>query len=164
MRVLSASLLCLAVLTGASAQNAGKGKPVVNFNIEADFDKYPQKTPQQALGSVLKALADRRVDYLMAHLADPAFVESKLKIYKAQLAASVPEDTKATLAFQRLVKATDEHFRDDPTRVRELTRFAKDGEWAAADGLAVASLKLLPARKVFFKKIQDRWYLEDREK
>ncbi|HYT91841.1 MAG TPA: hypothetical protein VEL76_24210 [Gemmataceae bacterium] len=164
MRVLSASLLCLAVLAGASAQTAGKGKPVVNFNVEADFDKYPQKTPQEALNSVVKALTDRRVDYLLAHLADPAFVQAKLKILKAQMSASLTDDTKATLAFQRLVKATDEHFRDDPTKVRELGRFAKDGEWATAESGAAASLKLLPARKVFLKKVQDRWYLEDRDK
>ena len=79
MRVLSASLLCLIVLAGASAQTAGKGKPVVNFNIELDLDKFPQKTPQEALGSVVKALADGRVDYVLAHLADPAFVQARLK-------------------------------------------------------------------------------------
>jgi hypothetical protein len=163
MRVLSASLICLAVLTGASAQTAGKGKPVVNFNIEADFDRYPQKTPQEALNSVLKALTDRRVDYLLAHLADPAFVQARLKSLKAQMGASLTEETKTTLAFERLVKATDEHFRDDPTKVRELGRFAKDGEWEI-NGVATVSLKLLPARKVFLKKVQNRWYLEDRDK
>src|SRR3954453_16026816 len=95
MRVLSASLLCLAVLTGASAQTAGKGKPVVNFNVEADFDKYPQKTPQEALGSVVRALTDRRVDYLLAHLADPAFVQAKLRTLTAEMSACLAEDTKA---------------------------------------------------------------------
>jgi hypothetical protein len=162
MRVLSASLLCLIVLAGASAQTAGKGKPVVNFNIELDLDKFPQKTPQEALGSVVKALADGRVDYVMAHLADPAFVQARLKVIMSTMAGS--DDVKMPIAFQRLVKATDEHFKDDPTKVRELGHFAKDGEWNTADDVAVATLKNVPARKVFMKKLQNRWYLQDRDK
>ena len=53
---------------------------------------------------------------------------------------------------------------DDPTKVRELARYAKDGEWSVEGARASATNKLLPARKVFLKKIGERWYLEDRDK
>jgi hypothetical protein len=164
MRFLCASVIGLTVLTGICAQPAGKGKAGAPFGIEPDYERYPQKTPQLALGSVLKALADKKYDYLLAHLADPAFVKAQLKLFRGQLPASLAEESKNVLAFQRLVKATTEHFQDDPTKVRELTRFAKDGEWKVDETLATAALKILPARRVFLKKIGERWYLEDRDK
>jgi hypothetical protein len=166
MRFLSAALLGLTMLTGLAAQPAGKGKATTTtrFGIELDLDTYPQKTPQAALASALKTMADRRYDYLIAQLADPAFVKSKMNLFKSQLPASLAEESKDILAFQRLVKTTAEHFRDDPTKIRELARFARDGQWDVGDNVATATYKLLPARKVFLKKIEDRWYLQDRDK
>jgi hypothetical protein len=164
MRLLCASVLGLTVLTGVCAQPAGKGKAGAPFGIEPNHERYPQKTPQAALGSVVRVLAEKRYDYLLAHLADPAFVKAQLKLYKGQLPASLAEESKNLLAFQRLAKATGEHFRDDPSKLRELTRFAKDGEWKVDEKVATATLKILPARRVFLKKIGERWYLEDRDK
>jgi hypothetical protein len=164
MRCLCAAAIGLTILTGLGARPAGKGKSGAPFGIDADHERYPQKTPQVALGSVLKAVADKRYNYLLAHLADPAFVKMQLKVYRDQLPASLADESKNVLAFQRLVKATTEHFRDDPTKIRMLIRFAKDGDWKVEEATATASLKVLPARKVFLKKIGERWYLEDRDK
>jgi hypothetical protein len=168
MRFLCASLIGLTLLSGLVAQPAGKGKgkgpTTTRFGIDLDLERYPQKTPQLALDSVLKALADKRFDYLIAQLADPAFVQGKMKLYKSTMPKSLADESKDVLAFQRLVKATAEHFRDDPTKIRELARYAKDGEWSVEDARANATYKLLPARKVFLKKIGERWYLEDRDK
>jgi hypothetical protein len=170
MRFLCASVIGLTLLSGPVAQPAekgkgkGKGTTTTRFGIDLDLETYPQKTPQMALGSVLKALTDKRFDYLIAQLADPAFVQGKMKVYKSQMPKSLAEESKDVLAFQRLVKATAEHFRDDPTKIRELARYAKDGEWSVEDARASATNKLLPARKVFLKKIGERWYLEDRDK
>ncbi len=166
MRLLSVPLLALALFATTGAQPAGKDKDkaVIRFRIEADFERYPQKTPQEALASVLKALEDKRIDYLLAHLADPAFVQAKLKVLKSQMPRALADESKDTLAFQRLVKATTEHFQDDPSKVRELGRFARDGEWDADDKLALATLKALPTRKVYLKKVDGRWHLQDRDK
>jgi hypothetical protein len=164
MRVLIAFLVGLTTLGSAAALQAGKDKTVKHFGIDLNLERYPQNTPKEALASVLKTLDDSRVDYLLAHLADPEFVEAKLKIYRTQLPPSVKPEAREVLAFQRLVKVTTEHFRDDPTRVKELQRFAKDGEWQADDAKASVSLKANPARKVFLKKVQGRWVMEDREK
>ncbi len=164
MRLLCALVIGLTVLTAPGAQPAGKGKAGAPFGIDPDYESYPQKTPKAALGSVLKALTQKRYDYLLAHLADPAFVQAELKRFKGQLPASLAEESKNLLAFQRLVKATAVHFQDDPTKLRELSRFAKDGTWKEDENRASATLKILPARKVFLKKINDRWYLEDRDK
>jgi hypothetical protein len=170
MRFLCASVIGLTLLSGLVAQQAGKGKgkgkgpTTTRFGIDLDLDTFPQKTPQVALTSVLRALAEKRFDYLIAQLADPAFVQSKMKLYKSTMPKALAEESKDVLAFQRLVKATAEHFRDDPTKIRELARYVKDGEWKVEDTRASASYKLLPARKVFLKKIGERWYLEDSDK
>ncbi len=164
MRLLSVPLFALALFATADAQPNGKDKIIIRFRIEADLERYPQKTPQEALASVLKALQDKRVDYLLAHLTDPAFVEAKLKVLKSQMPRSLTDESKDTLGFERLVKATTEHFENDPTKVRELGRFAKDAEWDADDKLALATLKALPTRKVYLKKVDGLWRLQDRDK
>ncbi len=164
MRVLCASLLALTFLTGLTARPAAQDKTAVRFGIEANLENFPQKTPQLALKSVLKAMEESKIDYLLAHLADPAFVKGRLKIYKTGMSAALTEESKDTLAFQRLVKATTENFRDDPTKVKELARFTKEGEFEAGDDVAEVRLKSLPARKVFLKKIDNLWYLQDRDK
>jgi hypothetical protein len=166
MRALCASVIGLTLLTALGAQPAGKDKSGARYGIAPDYDSYPQKNAKQALGSVLKVLTAKKYDYLLAHLADPAFVRAKLKAYRMGLPASLTEEFKDVLAFQRLVKATTEHFRNDPTKQRELARFAteKDAEWEAGEGLTAVSLKTLPSRKVFLKKVGELWYLEDRDR
>jgi hypothetical protein len=166
MRLLSVPLLALALFAWADAQPAGKDKEKtsVRYRVEADLERYPQKTPKEALASALKALGDKRIDYLLAHLADPAFVQAKLKGLKGQLPASLTDDSKELLAFQRLVKATTEHFAEDPTKIRELARFAKDGEWDGDEKLTLVTLKTLPGRKVYLKKVDGLWRLQDRDK
>jgi hypothetical protein len=68
------------------------------------------------------------------------------------------------LAFDRLVAETAEHFKADPIAVKELQQFARSAEWETKDGTAEAQVKSVPGRRVFMKKVQDRWYLEDRQK
>jgi hypothetical protein len=166
MRALCASVIGLTLLTALDAQPPGKEKSGVRFRIAPDYDAYPQKTPKQTLGSVLKVLTAKKYDYLLAHLADPEFVKARLKGYKKGLPATLTDESKDILAFQRLVKATTEHFRNDPTKGRELARFytEKDAEWEAGESVTTVSLKSLPSRKVFLRKVGELWYLEDRDR
>ncbi len=87
MRCLCALAIGLTVLAGLAAQPAGKGKgkTTTRYGVELDLEGYPQNTPKDALGSVLKVLAEKRYDYLLAQLADPAFVKARLKVYKGDL-------------------------------------------------------------------------------
>jgi hypothetical protein len=150
-------------IAGTLAQDGDKGKSSKRYGIELDTKKYPQTSPKEALGAVLKAIGDNRVDYLLAHLADPAFVDKRIATYAGQLDSSLNEQTKIVVAFDRLLKRTIENFLDDPTKLEELKRFFKDGEWADQENTAVASLKNLKARQVFMKRLADnRWVLQDR--
>jgi hypothetical protein len=154
--------MLLAGAAGAMAQPAGKDKMAPRFGIEADSAKYSQKSPQDTLKSVLAAIENKQVDYLLAHLADPDFVDKRVEYYLKQ--APGKEQLARAMAFQRLVNATHEHFQEDPTRIKELYRFAKDGEWKVAEKSAMVRHTQVPMRKAFFRKIQDRWFFEDRDR
>ncbi len=163
MRCTVAILLGLTLLAGTGLPQAGKDKEVKRFGILLDTGRFPQEKPEQALSSVVKAIQLKQIDYLLAHLADPKFVDHKVDELKKQFGGG-KEEARAYLAFQKLVKITAEHFDEDPGKVKDLQRFAKDATWQDNGKLAVGTLKNLPSRKVFLRKIDGRWMLEDREK
>jgi hypothetical protein len=129
------------------------------------FDNNPlylQKTPKDAMASILKAIDNQRVDYLLAQLADPPFVDRQVEGFKA-LFPSAKDDARTLLAFDKLVAETNRYFQSDPTLLKQLRKFARDAEWEMGDEVASGTLKDVPGRKVFLKKIGERWYLENRQ-
>jgi len=118
------------------------------FGVVFDPEHFPQKTPKECLGSVIKAIDERKIDYLLAQLADPEFVNQHVK---------------AAGGFAEFVKQTSDRLASDPAKVRELKRFLDEGTWEEADDAATARLKDVKGRAVFLKKIENRWYFEDRQ-
>jgi hypothetical protein len=165
MRVMAMVALVLIVIARADGQAGDKGKTIRRFGFDLDTKNYPQGNPKDALASVVKAIGDNRIDYLLAFLADPDFVDKHVAKYANQLDPSLKPASKVNAGFDRLVKETTENFLDDPSKVKDLKRFLADGEWVDQDKLAVASLRNLKARSVFMKRLADeRWVLQDREK
>jgi hypothetical protein len=158
------NVVVIAALVALVVSASGHSGTPKRYGIEADVKKYPHGTPKDALGSVLKALGEKDNRYLLAWLADPEFVDKRVAAYAQQLPGKLSEAEKKSLAFDKLVERTTENFQDDPTKIKELQRFLKDGEWEEGANEAVAKLKNVQARKVFMKKIEDRWTLQDREK
>jgi hypothetical protein len=148
-RVLMVSI-ALVWVVGVSAQ-APKEAPPRRYGIEANLRDYPQETPKETLASVLQAIERGRINYLLAHLADPAFVDKRVKeVYGGD--------------FEELVRETTGKLADNPAAVKELQRFLKEGEWEAAETSASVKLKDVKDRQVFFRKVGPRWYLENRQK
>src|SRR5450631_1681062 len=82
--------------------------------IAHDPKAFPQATPKETLGSVLKAVESNRLDYLTAQLADPTFIDERVKrLYGGR--------------FDQHVEDTASRF--DPSTVKLLGRFLKDGDW-----------------------------------
>jgi hypothetical protein len=143
------ALPLLAAPPGAEAKDA-KEKSARRYLIDPNLEGYPQDLPKTALESVLKAIEAKKVDYLLAQLADPAFVDNRVRLYDGN--------------FDDLVKETSRHFANDPTLVKSLKQLAKEGEWETADMSASVFLKANKDKRVFMKKIGTRWYLENRQK
>ncbi len=131
-------------MMGATAQESG-----ARYGIEPDLDNYPQKTPKVALESILKAIQIKKVDYLLAQLADPAFVDRRVKEVHGG-------------KFEEMVKETTSKLIDDPETVPLLRRFLKEGEWEDGDDAVSAKLKDVKER-LFFRKSGGRWFLENRK-
>jgi hypothetical protein len=132
----------------ALAQKSQSGK---RYGIEPNLQTYSQGTPQEALSSTLLAVEKNQIEYLLAQLADPDFVDDRVKnLYGGQ--------------FEPLVEETTTKLIDNPGAVKELARHAKEGKWEVATAKASSSLSDVPGRQVYFRKVGDRWYLENRQK
>lgn len=116
-------------------------------SVPADPEGYPQKTPQDALNSVLKAVQGKRIDYLLTHLADPQFVAART--------AAESE------GFAVLLREANEKLVNDPGAVRHLQRLAKEGEWKIEEDVAVVALKEGNDRTATFRKADGRWVMQN---
>jgi hypothetical protein len=132
-------------MSGAAAQNTAGSR----YNVDPDLDTYPQKTAKECLESVVKAIGGGQIDYLLAQLADPQFVDMRVQ---------------SLGSFKELVRETTTRFAEDPAAVQELRRFLKDGQWEDGEETSVVKLKDVKNRAVFLRKLKDRWYLENRQK
>jgi hypothetical protein len=66
-------------------------------------------------------------------------------------------------AFKRLQGDLREKLTDDPQSVKDLRRIAREGTFADADASASATHPEVKGRALFFKKLGDRWFLENRQ-
>jgi hypothetical protein len=154
--------LCLVVLAASFVWGQDQSKLNKRYGFDVNLELYPQKTPQEALLSVGKAVENKRVDYLLAHLADPRFVDETVAAYIGSIRQG-SEQAKRFLAFDRLVRETTQYFLEDPTLIKELRRFGSEAEWETNDSGAVGTLKSVQGRKVFLRKHEDRCFLENRQ-
>ena len=158
------TLLALIFLCAFStAQDEVKPKKaVLRFGFIVDEITYSQKTPKDALKSIVTALDRNRTDYMLAQLADPAYVDYWVERFKQDFALG-KEEGRRLLAFDRLTRETAKYFENDPLIVKELRVFSKQAEWKVEDNIAVGTVDTIPARKVFLKKIGERWFIENRQ-
>jgi hypothetical protein len=117
------------------------------YGVAEDAKAYPQTSPKEALASVLKAIDAKDYHYLVAHLADPAFVDDRVKrIYAGRFDEQV-DDTRARL---------------DALIVKQLTRLAKEGKWEIGKISAEVHSTDLPGRGARLIVKDGRWYLTHR--
>lgn len=146
MRIGMPVILGLSLAAGVMADQS-RPEPGTRYGVAVDLKAYPQATAKEALASVLKAIDAGRYDYLAAQLADPGFIDECVKQRYGGRFREQVEDTRTRL---------------DPLAVKQLRRFLKDGTWS--DGKTEVSVRLTddPDRRVYLKKVGERWYLEHR--
>ncbi len=155
------TIFYIGVLAVAAGQE-GADPNAKRYGFDVNEGRYTQKTPEDALKSVIAAIESKKTDYLVAHLADPAFVDARIKEYVKTQTGS--DEARTFRAFSRLVQETRDHFLEDPLLVKELKLFAKEGKWKTDEKSASAGLKNVPDRQVYMRKIHNRWYLENKQK
>src|SRR5262249_57315735 len=95
-RRMRTGLVSLVGLIGVLALAAHDGAETVlpkRYGLELDSKTYPQSTPKEALASLLKAVDARRVDYVLAQLANPDWVDRRVKESGGGFPALVEEST-----------------------------------------------------------------------
>jgi hypothetical protein len=133
------------------AQASQDNPPATRYGIEIRPKKYPQGTPKEALTSVLAAIEENKIAYLLAHLADPEFVDKRVK-----------DSHRGN--FDEFVKETSTKIADNPSGVKELQQFLNSGEWQENGNSAAVKLKDFKDRQIFFRKIGNRWFMENKQK
>jgi hypothetical protein len=161
MQLVSIFAIVILMVGLAPAQDDAK-KASRRFGFDVDEVIYPQKMPAEAMKSIVTAIDRKRVDYLLAQLADPAWVDYWVDQYKQEFTLG-KEEGRRLLAFERLTKETNLYHQNDPLIVKDLRVFAKDAKWAEEGETAIGTVETIPARKVYLKKVGDRWFLENRQ-
>jgi hypothetical protein len=140
---------CLAVFLVfplGSPANAQEAK-TARYGVALDVKTFPQATAKEALASVIKAIDEKKFDYLTAQLADPTFIDDRVKrVYGGKFAEQV-QDTQSRL---------------DLPAVKLLKRFLKDGKWTIDKTSAVVQLDDVKDRSVHLVLKDGRWYLQHR--
>lgn len=156
------------VMVAAIASSAQDGEkkappaPTRRFGMDVDETTFPQQTPAEAMKSIGTALDRKRFDYFLAHMADPAYVDYWVDRYKNDFPQG-KESARALLAFDRFVREKVQYYQNDPLIVKDLRAFARDAKWAEDANTAIGTVETIPARKVFLKKIGERWFLENKQ-
>ena len=144
MRPLLALAIAATLLPAAPARPDEKTD---RYGVALDAKTYPQGTAKEALASAIKAIEAKKFSYLVAHLAEPGFVDDRVKrIYGGKFAEQV-DDTKARL---------------DPATLKQLRRFLKEGKWSEEKDAAVVTLEDAGDRAVRLTRKAGRWYVEHR--
>jgi hypothetical protein len=141
MRIPLLLLLALVLPASLSAQAEKR------YGIAADAKTFPQATPKEALASVLKAIEAKKFDYLVARLAEPGFIDDRVKrLYGGKFEEQVA-DTRTRL---------------DPPTVKQLGKFLKDGKWTVDKTSALVQLDDVKDRVVRLVNKDGAWYLSHR--
>jgi hypothetical protein len=138
------------IVTGiALAQAPKEDAQNRRYGIDANLRHFPQTTPKETLASALKAIDQNRVDYLVAQLLDPQWVDERVQ--------------RPGSSFDVVVRETRAKLADNPEAVKELRRFLTEGDWDVGDTAASVSLKDVKTRRVYLKKVETRWFVENRQ-
>jgi len=95
--------LVLTVLLGAwpvAAQDPAPPAPP-RYGVVAAQEAYPQRTPREALTSAVRAVERGKVDYLVAHLIDPKFVDARVLARARLLEEDVEKEFRARRDAER---------------------------------------------------------------
>lgn len=129
-------------------QQESTPKPFQRHGIPKDPTTFKQNTPDQLRQSLLKALNTKRIDYILAHLADPAFVDTSVQNHFEG-------------KFDGMVKESTAKLVDSPLGV-QLKTILQEGDLIIQNNLATITHTHHKNKSIHLRKAGDFWYLENR--
>ncbi len=178
------SLTLIAVFVLATIASAQPPDVKPRFDVLHNSEFYRQDTPQETLKSVVGAIGRDRYDYVIAHLLEPSYVNARLLATQSYFERIASEQVAET-AGGRLLQGTELQARiqqvgislnvkelasqmrlkigEEPDNLKDLKRFAREGLFMDTGDTATATLKDIKDRALYFKKVQGRWFLENRK-
>ena len=119
--------LAVAVLLGATMLSVGQQpeQPAPRYGVAVNAEPYPQTTPQEALGSALKAADRGKFEYFAAQLLEPKFLDDRVTERSRLLEAQVEKDLIAARDAQRRSPnpvPVEERISDEPKLFAESVR------------------------------------------
>lgn len=94
--------------------------------------------------------------------ADRVAPEDRVPTDRAQFRAMVAEKSRDR-AFKQLARDVAEKLANDPQTLRDLKQILREGAFADDAGGARAAHPMIKDRAVYFRKIGDRWFIENRQ-
>jgi len=159
----------VAVIGAYAVQAQPKPEPQPRYGVVAETNIYPQESPKQALASLAKAFDRQRVDYVLAHLADPTFTAGKVAQFYRQKFGRVPEDDlelsegerdrRLKTAVALFAAEVSDHMDSFPKQTLRFFRLLKNGAVAEAGTTATVTLADTPEVTLTLKQLEGRWYM-----
>ena len=162
------STLLVAVMLGSTGlAQEKKPEPGPRFSVAYEGELYPQTSPKTTMTSISKALQRERIDYLVAHLVDPAYADAQVpKFYKDRFKKTIEQererpdyDNRVKEAFDAVVKEVIDHMASEPKESGYLTRLLKEGTIEEAGTSAKVTHKDVPGLTLTLRQVEGRWFM-----
>ena len=119
------------------------------YGIALDEASYPQNTPENLRVSLLKALNADKIEYLLAHLAHPLFIDKNVReVHEGNFSGQVAETR------EKLKKGLKS----------PLETLLKDGKLEASEKSASIKDPTLKDFIINMKLENNKWYMENNKK
>jgi lambda repressor-like predicted transcriptional regulator len=140
--IVPATLVAVALLVTASAA-AEEANPNLRYGIPVDPTHFSQDGAQQTVRSIVRALDDGKVSYMLAHLIAPEDIDAKLKFDRAALRRLAGKATAAST--EKLRNALVDHL--------------EQGRWIIKGGRALSEVQ--DRADLTLERVGGRWYMHN---
>ncbi len=150
-----------ALLSALEAIEKGEYAYLVAHLLDPDFvdGRIADRAKQYEAEAELELT--RRRDFQLKN-RDKFRPEERLPTDREAFQALVDQQSRE-MAFKQLVRDVEVKLLNDPIALKELKKIARDGTFTDTETGAKATHEQVKHRAVFFRKIGDRWFVENRQ-
>ncbi len=113
--------------------------------LENESEKDLQKLREQQRANPINVASEQKLPYEPGAFAGIVKAEAKVRGFKAA------------------IEEVRQKFAADTSIIPEMKRFLRDGEFTGTGDAAKVTLKDVKGKAIYFTKLNDRWFIEDRK-